>query len=102
MSNVKELMQQAMKRDLTIQELYPNMEEYADNSQFHYWMDYAVELDHLCGLNYDPSPTAMIEYINKQIATKLSLSPQHHACTDVATTLESLHSECKGVFRYGA
>lgn len=100
MSSVKELMQRAMKRDLIIQELYPDFTEYNDNAQFHYWMEYAIELDTLCALNYDPSPQAMVDRINTVLRTKLELSPEHHACTDVASTLESLHSEIKGVFKY--
>lgn len=85
---------------LLIDTLQPNMQEYADNAQFHYWMDYACELDHLLVLAYQDDPQPVIEYANKLMATKLELTPQHHACVDVASSLEAQIEGFKGVFTY--
>lgn len=85
---------------MIIDNLQPNMEEYADNAKFYYWMDYACELDHLLVLGYQDDPQPLIQYVNKLMTTKLELSPEHHACVDVATSLEAQMNEFKGVFTY--
>lgn len=78
--------------------LQPNMEDYADNSKFFYWMDYAQELDDIALVNYNGN--SVVDYLNKMMAQELSLSPKHHACVDVASTLETLKPTYKGVFKY--
>lgn len=78
--------------------LQPNMEDYADNAKFFYWMDYAQELDDIALVNYNDN--SVVDYLNKMMASELSLSPKHHACVDVASTLENLKPTCKGAFKY--
>lgn len=77
--------------------LQPNFVEYADNSQFHYWMDYACELDVLQILPED----GLVAHLNERFGKLLSSSPEHHACVDVASTFEEVFPEkYKGVFKY--
>lgn len=82
-----------------IEALQPDFSDYADNAQFNHWMDYACELDEI-QLVYYKDETELVPYINKKIATLSSDRPQHHACIDVASTLESLSGAHKGVFVY--
>lgn len=87
--------------DDIIQALQPGMEEYSSNSQFFHWMDYACELDELALLNYRDDNDAFVLYINKVMLDYPSGHAKHHACTDVAITLESqLPNKYKGVFKY--
>ena len=87
---------------LTIDALQPKMEEYADNSTFHYWMSYACELDELMLLGYQDDTSKLVERLNTTMTTRFESNPEHHACVDVASTLESSVEGFKGVFTYGA
>lgn len=80
----------------------PNMEEYADNGKFFYWMDYACEIDDICIANFeDDTGQKLIDHLNQVMYSKTSDKPEHHAAVDVASTLESLYPEYfKGVFVY--
>jgi len=83
-----------------IESLYPDFKEYADNEQFHYWMEYACELDELMFLAGEVDKD-YIDYLNKRIFMLSSNKPEHQACTDVASTLEeAIPSKFKGVFVY--
>jgi hypothetical protein len=83
-----------------IESLYPDFKEYADNAQFHYWMEYACELDEVVNVVYIEDDK-LIAYLNKRMSMLSSSKPEHHACTDVASTLEeSIPSKFKGVFTY--
>lgn len=85
--------------DSIIQSLMPDMADYADNSQFLHWMDYACELDEIALVNYRGDD--LIGYLNKRMRDYTSNTPIHHACVDVASTLESsIPSTFKGVFKY--
>lgn len=86
--------------DTVIQTLQPAMEEYSDNGRFFHWMDYACELDDLAILNYKGDKQVFIDHINKRISDYPSGHAKNHACTDVASTVESLVPEYKGVFKY--
>lgn len=80
-----------------IESLQPDFNEFADNTQYHYWMDYACELDVLQVV----AETNLVGHLNERM-TKLSSSrAEHQACVDVASTLEeALPSTYKGVFKY--
>lgn len=82
--------------DLIVGIMQPNFEEFADDTQFQYWMDYACELDEIL---YN-STGDVVEYLNERMSNLLSSKPEHHACVDVATTLESLSDSYKGKFKY--
>lgn len=85
--------------DAIVMALMPDMVDYADNSLFHHWMDYACELDEIALVNYRGED--LVEYLNKRIEKFTSTNPVNHACTDVAITLESLlPNEYKGEFKY--
>lgn len=80
-----------------IASLQPDFKEFADNTQYHYWMDYACELDVLQIIPED----GLVTHLNERMDKLLSSSPEHHACVDVASTLEeALPSTYKGVFKY--
>lgn len=85
---------------IIIDSLQPNMGEYADNAKFHYWMEYACKLDELTILGYQDDKSVIVEHMNTVLKEKLELTPEHHACVDVASTLESQMDEFKGVFTY--
>lgn len=79
--------------------MQPDMADYADNAQFIYWMNYATELDIIADtVSKDED---VVAYINKQIDYYASGQAQHHACVDVATTLESISPKHRGLFVYG-
>lgn len=78
--------------------MQPGMEEYADNSEFHHWLDYACELDEIALVNYREEDVTA--YLNKRMKDYPSAHAVHHACCDVASTLESISPEHKGVFVY--
>lgn len=79
--------------------LQPNMEDYADNGKFFYWMDYAQELDDIALVNFNGN--SVVDYMNKVMEKELSTSPKHHACVDVASSLEEkLPAEFAGKFKY--
>lgn len=83
-----------------IESLYPDFREYADNEQFFYWMDYACELDDVVNV-VDTDDRMIIDYLNKRMSMLSSNKPEHHACTDVASTLEEVLSiKFKGLFKY--
>ena len=83
-----------------IESLYPDFKEYADNEKFHYWMEYACELDELRFLTGEVDKD-YIDYLNKRMSMLSSNKPEHQACTDVASTLEeAIPSKFKGVFKY--
>jgi len=85
--------------DSIIQSLMPDMADYADNSLFYHWMDYACELDEITLVNYRDEN--LVEYLNKRIEKYPSAHAVNHACTDLAITLESLlPNTYKGVFKY--
>lgn len=85
--------------DNIIVALYPTPEEYMDNTRFNHLMDYACELDILVGINYG-EPTKLVEYINKRLDKYFSTAPEHEACCDVASTIESLVPNLKNAFKY--
>lgn len=78
--------------------MQPDMADYADDAKFYYWMDYACELDEIALVAYRGD--GVVEYLNERMAKYTSDRPQHHACVDVATTMENLIPEHKGVFKY--
>jgi hypothetical protein len=84
--------------DKIIESLQPSMAEYADNSNFHYWMDYACELDILTLMNFKDED--LVTYINKRIKDKFDADPEHHACVDVAACIETHFAEYSGKFVY--
>lgn len=85
--------------DAIIMAMMPDMADYADNSMFHHWMDYACELDEIALVNYRGED--VVAYLNKRIEKYPSTHAINHACTDVASTLESvLPTTYKGVFKY--
>lgn len=88
--------------DTIIQKLQPAMEEYADNSQFFHWMDYACELDVIALENFKSDNTleTLPVYLNKRMKDYPSGHAINHACTDVASTVESLIPEYRGKFKY--
>lgn len=86
--------------DTIIEKLQPSMQEYADNAQFYHWMDYACELDDLALLNYADDKESFISHINKRMSGYPSAHALHHACCDVASTVESLVPEYRGLFVY--
>ena len=78
--------------------LQPNFAEYNDNSKFHYWMDYACELDDLQLAVFEGS---IVTKLNTQLGKLAAGTAQHHACTDVASTLEETYGEqFAGKFKY--
>lgn len=80
-----------------IDSLYPTFDEYADNSKFHYWMEYACELDMVMH-HYNED---LIEHINTRLLKLRAGSAEHDACVDVASTLEeTIPKQFKGVFKY--
>lgn len=83
--------------------LQPNMSEYADNSLFMYWMDYACELDTVSLLIQANTNDfeKVVTYMNKVMKTFSSDKPSHHACVDIASTFEEAFQEMKGEFVYG-
>lgn len=81
-----------------IDNLQPDFSEYADGMSFEYWMDYACELDEIADLVYKEED--VVAYLNTQMSRLFSGSPQHHACTDVASSLEESFDEYMGVFKY--
>lgn len=85
--------------DAIVMALMPDMADYADNSLFHHWMNYACELDEIALVNYRGED--LVDYLNKRIEKYTSTHAVNHACTDVAITLESLlPNTYKGVFKY--
>lgn len=82
-----------------IQAMQPTFDEYADNSQFYWNMDYACELDILVLLNHKDEKQ-LVDRLNKNIRELASTRPEHQACLDVATTIENLIPEFKGRFKY--
>ena len=85
--------------DSIVLALMPDMADYADNSMFHHWMDYACELDEIALVNYREEDVTA--YLNKRMKDYPSAHAVHHACCDVASTLHSISPEHKGVFIYG-
>lgn len=84
-----------------VHSLQPGMEEYADNSKFHYWMDYACELDTVGILTHSETSEDFISYLNKKIADKFETDPEHHACVDIAACIENAFpNEFSGKFVY--
>lgn len=80
-----------------IESLYPTFDEYADNSMFHHWMEYACELDMIL-YHYNDD---LINHINTRLLKLRAGSPEHDACVDVASTLEeTIPNQFKGVFKY--
>lgn len=86
------------KVQIVVDSLQPNMAEYADNEKFFYWMDYACTLDDILHIHSE-SVEEVVTHVNK-LMMKLSLTPEHHAATDVASTLEAFFHEFQGVFKY--
>lgn len=86
----------------TIESLYPRFDEYADNGNFHRWMDYACELDNIMHNAWSSEPDALVAYINKRLSEVRSGSSEHDACIDVASNLEESTrlTGFKGVFLY--
>lgn len=84
--------------DDVIVALQPAMEEYSDNAEFFHWMDYACELDEIALVNHRGED--IVTYLNKRMDGYPSSHAKHHAATDVATTLESLIPQYKGLFKY--
>lgn len=82
-----------------VESLYPDFSDYADNSQFNYWMDYACELDDIMARVWGDT-VGIIHYINHQMLNKNAGSASHDACVDVASNLEESVPEYKGVFVY--
>lgn len=80
-----------------IASLQPDFKEFADNTQYHYWMDYACELDVLEVVAGDN----LVGHLNERMAKLASSRAEHQACVDVASTLEeALPEKYKGVFKY--
>lgn len=84
--------------DTIIDKLQPTPAEYMNDTDFMHRMEYACELDNLSGLNYIND--GFVEHINKVMASKSSNAPEHEACTDVASTIESLIPSYAGKFVY--
>lgn len=82
-----------------IEGLYPDFREYADNAQFFYWMDYACELDVIRNVVYDDDKD-VVAYLNERMLKLSNVGAEHHAATDVASTLEESLPQFKGVFKY--
>lgn len=81
--------------------LQPDMKDCADNANFQHWIDYGYTLDEVLYIVDLEGPESMVKYINNVLKNKLSTSPEHHACTDVASTLESLYVDrFAGKFKY--
>jgi hypothetical protein len=82
-----------------IDNLQPDFREYAeDDSKFDYWMDYACELDEIASVVCKDED--VVAYLNNQMDRLFSSTAEHHACTDVATTLEENFKQYEGVFKY--
>lgn len=79
-----------------IESLYPDFSEYADNTVFHYWMDYACELDTIMHHYNDD----LVKHLNERLLKLRPSSAEHDACVDVASTLEESLPQFKGVFKY--
>lgn len=82
-----------------IETLQPDFSDYADNTQFYHWMDYACALDEI-QLVYYKDERDLVPYLNKKMSELSSSTPVHQACVDVASTLESLSEDHRGVFVY--
>lgn len=83
-----------------IDSLYPDFTEYANDERFHYWMDYACELDEIAHVQW-LNAINITDYINNHIRLYRAGSAKHDACVDVALNLEeSLSTIYKGVFKY--
>ncbi len=54
-----------------------------------YWENYDLELDYILNSS-NPASDGVIVYINHIMARYYSSSAEHHACTDVATTLHGI------------
>ena len=79
-----------------IESLYPDFTEYADNTLFYHWMEYACELDSIMHHYNDD----LVEHLNARLLKLRAGSPEHDACVDVASTLEESLPQFKGVFKY--
>lgn len=84
--------------DTIITTLQPGMQEYADDSQFLHWMDYACQLDEIEMVNYKGED--LVAYLNGVMLKYSSNNPEHEAACDVASTIESLIPEYKSKFKY--
>jgi len=78
-----------------VKSLRPNFDDYMCDAD--YWADYDAELDYLL---QSESREDLITYINKSMFCGFSQHPDHHACTDVASTLQSADSSYAGVFKF--
>ncbi|AXF53031.1 MAG: hypothetical protein [Caudoviricetes sp.] len=85
--------------DIIIETMQPNMADYADNAMFYHWMDYACELDELAILNFK-GEELLVAHLNKQMAGLASSRPEHEACVDVASSIETLIPQFAGRFVY--
>ena len=84
-----------------IEHLQPSFAEYADDSKFMHWMEYAVELDELSFCLSVNGAESLVDRLNSQMKSKTSNTPEHEACVDVASTVQSLlPNKFKGRFKY--
>lgn len=93
--------QQQRLIDHIIEELYPTPAEYMDDTRFMHLCDYACMLDELAIINYQSEDgESVVLYLNKQMDKYFSTTPEHEACCDVASTMESLLPVFKDCFKY--
>ena len=84
-----------------IEHLQPSFAEYADDAKSMHWMDYACELDELSFCLSANGIDNLIERVNSQMKNKTSNTPEHEACVDVASTIQSLlPNDFSGKFIY--
>jgi len=78
---------------IVIENLRPNMAEYADDRKFHYWMEYDFAALGLMEILEIQGITGLVKQVNSMMSRYFSLDEKHHCATDVAETLLSLCPE---------
>lgn len=80
------------------QRLMPDMHDFIDNKTYEYWLNYSFALDEFSLVTrFDED---IVVWLNKRMGKEFSTSPEHHAATDIAITLESMYNSFRGKFKY--